>query len=168
MSEIDDRMQVLGWYPVRESTRRNPSNIDLETLETAVGGRLPEDYRRFVARYGQGALRHGSWFGISEPCPWGQSAMVDEFFGFSSEPGAGLGAFPSSFGNSVPEGMVPVATDPMGNLVLLSIDAARRPGIWFWDHEGRARLLPSPRAERDQTYLVADSFSTFVRHLGPR
>lgn len=167
MSDIDDRMQALGWYPVREPTRRDPSESDIEALETVIGGRLPEDYRHFLARYGQGALKHEGWFRISEPCPWGQSAMVDEFLGFSSDPGAGVGAL-RTFGLSLPAGMVPVAIDPMGNLVLLSVNVAPRGAIWFWDHEGRARLLPSPRVEPDHTYLVADSFSTFVRHLGAR
>jgi hypothetical protein len=94
--------------------------------------------------------------------------MVDEFFGFSSEPGSGLGCFPSSLSDSLPGGMLPVATDPMGNLVLLSIDAADRQAVLFWDHEGRTRLLPSPRSEDDQTYLIAASFSEFIGSLGPR
>jgi len=171
-------MAAHGWYPLRVATRRDPNEADLSSLEGRLGARLPEDYRRFVARFGQGALRHGCWFAIREPCPWGQWGLVDQFLGFSADSDGSLPAITFDlFADRIPAGMLPIAEDPGGNLVLLAVAASRpRGSVWFWDHEHRPRPNDEVRTSAmfgdsnrvDNLYEIAMSFASFLEEIGER
>jgi hypothetical protein len=169
-------MSQLGWYPLRVSTRRSPSDAEVDRLEARLGGALPDDYRQFIRRYGQGAVRHGKWFPLQEPTPWGQWGIVDQFLGYSTKATDGLDAALDLFEDRIPAGTLPIAYDPGGNLLLLSASGAAAPpgAVWFWDHEHRPRpssdgddwrATPGQAGPADDVYAVAPSFTTFLESL---
>lgn len=50
----------------------------------------------------------------------------------------------------IPEGMLPIANDSFGNLVLLHFNKGR---VYFWDHES------------EKTHLISSSFTEFLNSL---
>jgi hypothetical protein len=54
--------------------------------------------------------------------------------------------------------MIPIASDPFGNSILLEITRANRGRIWFWDHE--------KSGEPDKgVSLLANTFTDFINSL---
>ena len=173
-TDVDDAMSRVGWYPLRTATRRNATDADLRRVEARLGGRLPDDYRAFVVRYGQGGVQQRAWFPIEEASPWGPWGLLDQFLGFSTK-GDGIedAAF-DLFAGQIPEKMLPIAYDPGGNLLLIAAEGSDRPAgsVWFWDHEHRPRAdddgtgwRGNERAADDNLYAVAASFTEFLSAL---
>lgn len=50
----------------------------------------------------------------------------------------------------IPEGMLPIANDSYGNLILLNFASGK---VYFWDHE------------IEKTYLISSSFTEFLNSL---
>lgn len=167
MTGEDDIMPALGWYPLRVADRREPTSEDFVRLEEQSGGSLPEDFRDFLARYGQGAFKHGGWFRIREDSPWGPWGLVDRLLGFSKDPQWDLPQGPfEAAADQIPAGTVPFASDAGGNLLLLAVASPRPHGsVWFWDHEGRAGDARIRDGVSDHTYEVAGSLNEFLLAL---
>jgi SMI1 / KNR4 family (SUKH-1) len=166
MNRQDEILLSLGWYPLRVATRREPTEADLSQLEDRLGARLPDSFRYFLCRYGEGALALHGCFPILEPCSWGQWGIIDQFLGFSKKPNEGLLSTNFDiFAGRIPEGMLTFAYDPGGNLLLLNIKGIKPAGtVWFWDHECRPRNIKGELTENN-LYLVADSFTQFIESL---
>ena len=103
----------------------------LFAMEDILEINLPPVYRAFLQNWNGGVPRVGGFQTQS-----GSDETVDCFLGFptgtdSAHP-ADLMAFLIEYGERLPEGLFPIAYDPFGNLILLSLEDA---GLWFWDHE---------------------------------
>jgi hypothetical protein len=126
------------WRPVDPLTRRDPSETDLAWIEEEIGATLPAEYRGFLHTHGWTRFADAMTFPLAEPAPWGTSARMSSFLGFSSDIRRDL-AFLISEGQAgvLPEGTVPIATDACGNLVLLGTTGSARDRVWLWDRECR-------------------------------
>lgn len=138
MSQIDDIIASLNCYPIRPAFRRNPSESELERFEQLLGGRLPSDYRAFLSRYGQTMMGRGARFEILEPNPWGRTASVDQFFGFSTDQSEDIVHLTmETYSGRIPDETLPIGSDAGGNLILLGFDGPVTDHVFFWDHEHR-------------------------------
>lgn len=65
--------------------------------------------------------------------------------------------------NRIPQGLLPIACDSLGNLLLLDIGAKRFGFVYFWDHEEEGD------GEDDPTWnnisIVAPSFDRLISSL---
>lgn len=139
-----------------------PEKID--ATEKALGVELPEPYRRFLLAHNGGRPEPAdfriAWRGQPFAPGW-RVGMVGDFLEVDS--GAlDLLENRERFADRIPHGMLPVARDPGGNLVLLGLDGDRRGKVYFWVHE-----LPAEYDERDVDNLgfVADDFDAFLAGL---
>jgi hypothetical protein len=110
----------------------------LYAMEEILEINLPSVYRTFLQNWNGGVPRVGGFQTQS-----GSDETVDCFLGVrtgtdSAHP-ADLMAFLIEYGERLPEGLFPIAYDPFGNLILLSLEDA---GVWFWDHERVENLEP--------------------------
>lgn len=64
----------------------------------------------------------------------------------------------------VPDPMVPIAHDPGGNLVCISVTGEDAGKVYFCDHEGEYANGQRNRTESN-VHLVADSFTEFITSL---
>lgn len=130
---------------------RDASEVDVSHFEMGIGARLPDDYREFLIRHNGG-----------RPTPSGFSGggdVLNFFFGLWQKH-ADLNYETLAHRGLIPNGMIPIACDPGGNLVLLEVARPTRGRVWFWDHE--------QSGDPDKAVsLLANSFTEFVESLVP-
>jgi hypothetical protein len=138
MSRIDDVMAKLDYYQIQPKIRRDPTEADLVRFEQKLGGKLPPDYRVFLSRYGLTGLGAGGRFVISEPCPWGASGSVDQYFGFCSKSTQDIVYQTLDvYAGRIPDETIAIGSDAGGNLILLGFHDPVMDHVFFWDHEHR-------------------------------
>lgn len=112
---------------------RGLSEQDIVSLELKIGRLLPPEYKEFLFRNNGGrpvpmyfpiiGLFNNpvgqvlDFFGIDDPV---ESCRVDWNF--------------AVYGDRVPNGMLPIATDGGGNLICISLDTKNLGAVYFWDH----------------------------------
>jgi hypothetical protein len=79
---------------------------------------------------------------------------------------ARLESLRKTYAGRVPDGLLPIGTDPFGNVFCLGLGGAWRGKVWFWDHESEADEGEPPRV--DNLSMVAASFTSFLAALRPQ
>lgn len=132
----------------------------LQKLEGDLGARLPDDYRRFLAET-NGGRPDPARFALLTSRGTNES-IVDWFL--TLEPTEDLYTVPEyrdMYSNRIPQGLLPVACDPFGNLLLLDLGEKNRGSIYFWDHETESMEEPT----WENIFSVAPSFDSFYSSL---
>ena len=139
---------------------RGLADESLHRLETEVGSRLPEDYRAFLKEFNGG-----------EPDPSGFVFYADDGPSDSSvryfltlDPNAthyNVFDFLRRYADRIPKGVMPIACDSFGNLVIIDVGAKAFGSVYFWDHEKESMEEPT----WDSILQVAPSFTAFERAL---
>ncbi len=132
-------------------------------LEERFGARLPEDYRRFLLQHNGGrpdpadfrlADRQGAY--TDSRVEAFLSVYDGEHFNFEKVLACFKGPEPR-----IPANLVPIARDPFGNLICLSIAGPDGGTVYFWDHERESEGEPT----YDNVDRIADSFGEFLAAL---
>jgi hypothetical protein len=146
---------------IRDS-ERPITGRQLSRVEKQLGITLPEPYRRFLVRHNGGRPRPGTFqFGpVSEPY---SGSVVDWFLAvYEGEHNNFEHYFHTYKLNErrLPENLVPIAHDPGGNLICISVSGKDVGAVYFWDHE-REEGPPG-----EAVSLIATSFDDFLAGLG--
>lgn len=137
------------------------NGTDVEQLERLVGAALPADYKQFLTRNngGRPAPSTFSFEQYGKP----QESLVDWFFTLDDkEEDYLLSKEIEVYTDRTPAQLLPIATDPFGNVVLLDVGAKSVGAIYFWDHENES---PNDDAWWDNISFIAPSFTEFVNGL---
>jgi hypothetical protein len=130
--------------------------IELADFERANKIGLPSDYKVFLLECNGGI-----------PLPnknVSPETIVTYILGMHNEDYyASLYKHISMFMNRLPLSTFPIATDPFGNLFIMSLHPEGHGHIYFWDHEGEPENQDGHYT--DNCYFVARSFSEFVSSL---
>lgn len=137
------------------------AEIDLDSLEQQLGLDLPNDYRSFLLST-NGGYPVPNGFAIPDN-PVDEHGLVHYFLCIDNDDVYNLMDWAERYKDRIPEGLVPIATDPGGNLICLSATGASSGNVFFWEHEREADEGQAPR--QDNVYLVADSFQRFIDNL---
>jgi hypothetical protein len=138
MTAIDDLIARFDPFPILPATRVVPSENDLREFEREIGAALPSDYREALMSHGRMGFGREARFRIREPSPWGGFSSIAELFGFSQRQNESIVYRNKvTYARRIPRGTIAIAADPGGNLLILGLEGATRPGVWFWDHEFR-------------------------------
>lgn len=119
------------------------NDIEIATLEQAIGVKLPSDYVEFL-KVSEGAELDNNCFFYSD----GSQSGVNQFIPLSQI------NTESHYLENLPKHAFPIAWAEGGNYVYLSLTDPV--GVFFWDHE-----------EPHKTYKVAPSFKGFLDCLKP-
>jgi SMI1 / KNR4 family (SUKH-1) len=145
----------------------------LEAFEAELGGRLPDDYRKFLIRTNGGFVR--GWYRFKGRTPRGEirSAYVHHICGFHEEWHLSLRfnrVCSLDRESGFPHALLWIMDDPGGNGICIGLTGGLRGKVYFWIHDE----LPDPE-EWDGTVetagnviLLTDSFADFVAGIGPR
>lgn len=134
---------------------------DIATAEAELGLSLPEQYKRFLLNY-NGGYPEPDAFPIQNN-PSDTHGLVHYFLCIKKDDIYNLMTYVTRFRGRVPGELLPIAVDPGGNLICLSVVGANRGQVYFWEHEEEA-----PEGELPgygNVYLVADSFDQFFNDL---
>lgn len=127
----------------------------LDALEGAVGGKLPIEYRSFL-KESNGGRPDKACFEISKRNGTKEGSLINCFLGICGIKSLNIESSWNACTHRIAPTLLPIATDPFGNKVLLSLVGETRGRIYFFDHE---KFGPSARTE------IARSFSDFTEML---
>lgn len=131
----------------------------VEVFESFVGYKLPKEYAEHLKK-NVGETPNPSSFEV----PGEGDTSVQYFFPLISKNKTDTIAYKlKNYAGRVPAEMLPIGTDPGGNLILLSVAGPKRGAVFFWDHELEADDEEQPYY--DNIKQVADSFPGFLASL---
>ncbi len=130
----------------------------IANLERVIGSALPSDYCRFLTDFNGGRPSPSDFEG-----PTGDGSVVNWFFTLNQdEQTYFIPRRIEAYKDRIPPKLLPIASDPFGNLVLLDLGAKVFGAIFFWDHENE-------NTEGDPWWdniaFMAPSFTDFVNGL---
>jgi hypothetical protein len=173
MNDLDSRLRELSIQPMNSDAYAPAPESELQQLESEVGGRLSEDYRWFLTRYGQSLFENALAFPSSSDL----GTLPFAFFYGSNGSGNGVLANYMTYKGQFPRGIIPIGEDGLGNLFVLAATGSNTGKVYYWDHgvgwEGeaeeyrsRGQAVPDSVKYKCLEYL-APTFSDFVSGLQP-
>lgn len=157
---LDDVLLRLGLEPDGEDYEPVPLD-ELGEIERRIGGPLPMLYRDFLERYGRSRFSNLA----SVALPDSTEVPILTFFGGGDR--SPLLKMLDKYQESFPSGMVPMATDPFGNLFLLHAGADDGE-VWYADFNKPAAPPNGPGPVGEwyfATVRVANSFVNFLEQV---
>ena len=132
------------------------SKSELSDFEKANKIELPSDYKYFLL---------GSNGGVPAPNKnTSPETIVTYMLGMhNGDYYASLYKHISLFMSRLPFSTFPIATDPFGNLFIMSLHLESYGYVYFWEHEGEPEMQDGHYT--DNCHFVAHSFSEFVNSL---
>jgi hypothetical protein len=103
---------------------------DVRHLEREFDCKLPASYRDFLLKSNGG--RPLNW--VVDRAPAGDF-VVERFFALDGDVEDTLLGALDLYAPRIPKGLLPVARDPFGNLILLAIAGPSLERVFHWDHE---------------------------------
>jgi cell wall assembly regulator SMI1 len=138
------------------------SEKSISGLEKTIGYRLPEGYRKLLVSHNGGNAQGENAFRYKyERGPYTES-RINHFFSLTKE----YGSLDKMYlrmtrDGRIPKSLLPIANDPFGNLICISLAGKDRGAVFFWDHENE----PNGKNEFRNIHLIADSFEEFIDGL---
>jgi hypothetical protein len=142
----------------------DPSTVEaIDAFEKSHGIRLPADYRGFLASYNGGRPeKEFRVFTFQKEDGLTSDSLVDWFSGLIESEDYSLEEDFEIYADRIPQGMLAIACDPFGNLILLGVRESAASGVWFWDHENEPTSILA-----SGIYKIADGFEEFIESLTP-
>jgi hypothetical protein len=127
-------------------------------FEQRLGHELPAAYREFLLEH-NGGVPEATLVKVRRV-----NSSVKHLHGLHKGPAwARLDAARKVYEGRMPEGLLPIGSDPFGNVYCLGLSGRWRGKVWFWDHEAEADEAEPPRT--DNLELVAPDFASFLAKL---
>ena len=135
-----------------EDTEAAVSEAEVAQVESELGVKLPEQYRRFLLQYNGGspqppAFRYGTG-------PYADS-QVQSFNCILPGDYTDLRKQAQVFKGRVPDTLLPIGADPFGNVIAIGVRSDELGKVFFWDHE------------TSDVHPVAPGFNAFLDSLEP-
>lgn len=130
----------------------------ISQIEKQYGFILPLDYKEFLLNYNGEELERETFY-FKNSWDEEENSIVHYFFLVDSE--KYYEDFESQYkfwieGGRLPEDVIPIARDPFGNLICISVSEDSYGKVLFWDHE----------LDDDECFsIIADSFTEFYNML---
>ena len=131
----------------------------IKEFETLVGQMLPEEYREFLLHH-NGGRPEPSGFKFSLNGHEWNTAMIAWFLALYDGEYENISNFFNTYQDRIPQGMIAIARDPGGSLILLGLEDDRKGEVFFWLQELEGD--DGEPASYDNVALVANSFNEFL------
>lgn len=142
-------------------SREPVSEQDIISLESVLGAQLPDTYRKFLLLH-NGGHPNPNVFPIHNN-PSDNRGQIDYFLCIKVKDIYNLPTWIRRYKNRIPHDLIPIAVDPGGNLICLSIMDINRGKIYFWDHEEEADDGNAPGY--GNIYLITNTFDELLNFL---
>lgn len=132
---------------------------DIIELENYLECTFPDDYKSFLLKYNGGEPdKTLIYFG-------NEGGIIDVFLGINKEYCYSIKRKNNMFIGRVPSNTIAIASDPGGNLFLISIRGDDYGQIYFWDHEFEVDWNSGQEADYSNLTFVAKSFTDLINNL---
>jgi hypothetical protein len=143
---------------------KTPAQVsDITRFEAAIDAALPGDYSSFLLTYNGGKPDPDQFVFRADMGP--RRAILDWFLSLGGDVDNDIEQFADILRGRIPVDCLPIAIDPGGNFILLSVSGPRRNQLLFWDHELEADE-GEPPSEKN-VYPICTGFSTLLDSLLP-
>jgi SMI1-KNR4 cell-wall len=166
MSRYQQIINSLGGYHIASLSGETSEAVTEDMItqfEIQIETAFQSNYRDFLQHYGGYAFDRLVCYPYLEPFYGGKEGSLDLFFGLIDDENYGLLNNWNIYKGRMPSNLLPIATDPGGNIICLSLDKETQEAIYFWDHSEEGIDNKSPRYSN--IYLVANSFDEFMNSL---
>jgi len=123
-------------FPKFEDCKTEVNNRDLDEVEARLGIVLPSDLRQHYLKY-NGGSPVPSFYKSGDNYYWVRGFLPIKY-GITDDPELTLEAYYADLvldDPRIPEGLIPFADDPGGNMYCYGIGKANMHSISFWEHE---------------------------------
>lgn len=134
----------------------------LATVEQYLDFKLPKGYREFILKHNGGEPENKVFYFKEDSS---NGSILRYFLSFTPNKYENILVVYRDYRNRIPQNMFPIACDPFGNLVLISIKMADRGKIYFWEHEMEADPSLEEVPDYSNLTLINDSFEEFLNSL---
>ncbi len=134
---------------------------NLNEVERQLGIELPDDYRNFLLSHNGGSPKLNI-FPIAGDII-GNRGMLNRFLCIQEGDDDDMRVYVQTYQDRVPLNLLPIAYDPGGNLICLSVDGLDKGKVYFWTHEEECEEGESP--SYNNIYFVANSFNDLINSL---
>lgn len=186
MNKLEIEINRLGGMKyIFPDEKTSLSQTQIHDLERTFMCELPNEFKLSLLKYGIWTFIDLVAFdSISEKAEYeypAESGIVSNTFSTSTI-AAFLGGNHNSYNifnylnlykDRIPDFFLPIASDGMGNLILLSLEKKRFGKIYFWNHENEwdeddfeedmGYPMP-PEVKLQNVWLIGENFIDFMRH----
>jgi len=131
----------------------------VKVLESYFFCKFPNAYRQFLLKT-NGGKPTKIYFIVKTTKKLG---TVHYFLGISPDRYKGLLEYEKVFCGRIPSNTLAIASDPGGDLILLSVKGQDYGKVYYWDHNWEAEDGQTP--DYSNLTLIADSFEDFLSSL---
>jgi cell wall assembly regulator SMI1 len=135
-------------------------------VENRMGFRLPTAYRSFLLKYNGGKPKPAGFRFDKETDRYNDSE-INFFYGIQENAEYHIN-FERNCRMSegrMPSNIIPIASDPFGNRICISISGEDCGHVYFWDHEREADPDEDEVPDYSNLHLIATSFDQFLASL---
>jgi hypothetical protein len=98
-------------------------------------------------------------------CPRDTHGLIHVFFSVGSGDHIDLADKYETFRDRIPPGLLPIASDPGGNLICLACTGERSGQVFFWEQAFEANEDEGEEVGWDNVFFIAGSLEEFFRGL---
>ncbi|HEU4323598.1 MAG TPA: SMI1/KNR4 family protein [Roseiflexaceae bacterium] len=141
-------------------TKFRPTNQEeLKLFEDEFNISLPEKYKNFIITHNGGRPEKG----IFQIQSMDDIGILNWFFGVNVKSNYDLAKHIRDYKEYLPSGIIPVAEDPGGNFICISVEPENRGAVYYWDQEDDVFKGGEPSYK--YLHQIAEDFEDFVNNL---
>ena len=137
---------------------------DIEAVAKKTGLPFPAEYVEFLLAHNGGSFRPWPMYRI-EGCPRDENGLLQSFFNIGTRDSLDLAGQYRTHRKRVPAGLLPVASDPGGNLICLACTGEKTGQVVFWERAYEANKDEGETVSWKNVYRIAESFPAFLLSL---
>jgi cell wall assembly regulator SMI1 len=146
------------------NTKEATNEFEISKIEKEFGFTFPEEYKTHILKFNGGHPSDKRWCFKTQS---GSSSLIHYFYAVYDGKGNNFRTtyiiLKSKGDERMPKNIVPIANDPFGNKICISVEGEDRGYIYFWDHENVCDEGEEPTYENLD--LIAKSFNEFIENL---
>jgi hypothetical protein len=142
------------------------NKFQIEKIEQFVKLNFPIEYKEHLLKYNGGRCIPNVFNFIEKGCK--TNSCIDWFLAIYDGEIDNLKNYIKIYkleSKRLPYHILPIAHDPLGNLICISCCGLDMGSIYFWDHENEVNYDIASDDDYSNLYLIARNFNEFIENL---